>query len=886
MSLIAHRRVQTPTVRTVLLIAMLLPIAVVAILGVKYTIDATERADHAAEVVSTAEIVGDRVRLRAAVGSEQRWTSVLDKLGALAIAPDLVSSAIGLDPWAEADRAAREADELIARMSATDLGEDLRLAREVADDEFSGPERVTERYGAIVDRLNALIESDLGLVAGAASVERAGALADAAARLQHARGEQMSGWMGVAAGVVGGADDPALLLVEATVRAEVLADEVEQTLSEGSRVASVLTDAEALAALASLREIYQVTTTALIAGEIEGVDSGEIDLVALFAHLDEFIEVANLTAVSEPYLLRIVDAAVLDLSDAAADQQSSAVASRTWMLLLVLGSVVGMAALLVVLTGLIIRPMAQVADVAAAMQDGSLDRRATVAGLRETQLAARALNGAVAQVKLAERQALALAEERLDDEVLDESVSGLLGSSLRRSVAQLRERIVEREGWQRRLEHDAAHDSLTLLPNRGATLKHLDRSLARARRGEHQIAVIFVDIDFFKDVNDRYGHDTGDELLRVMASRLDQAAREGDLVGRLGGDEFLMIAEPVARAEDAVLIADRVLAQLCVPIELDDLVLHPSASIGVAVSSKTLQLSDDLVNAADLALYRAKEGGRNRVEVCDDELRATLAARVEVNELLAGAIDRGQLLLHYQPVVDAATKRLVGAEALVRWERPGVGLVMPDAFIPFAERGDLIVRLDRWVLRAAARQLAVWSQSESTRHLDLAVNVSGRHLSSQTFVSDVLDPLRELGVAPQGMILEITESALVTDLEQAALRLGQVKQAGVRVALDDFGTGFASLAHLRSLPIDILKIDRTFVNELEGSAVHPFVSLVVDTGRLLDVRVVGEGVETAAQAESLVAHGCDLLQGYLYGRPGPVEVFEAMAAEAESLGAF
>ncbi|MDG2114489.1 MAG: GGDEF domain-containing protein, partial [Actinomycetota bacterium] len=469
--------------------------AIVAILGFKYTGDATRRADRAAEIVATAEIVGDRVRLRSAVGSEQRWVFVVGKLADLSVSPDLVASAIGLDPWSAAELAASEADELIDRLGAGDIAVELRQLRESGGDLTL--DAMSERYLAVVDQLSALIERDLGLVEGASSVERAGTLADAAARLQHARGQQLSGWMGVTAGVVGGAGDPALLLIDSTAKADLLASRVEQLLIPGSTAAAAWAGEEALQALAVMDDIYGATVTALVAGEIAGDASSEIDLVALLAQLDVFVAMSDLAVVSEPYNLEIVEAAILDLSYEAAAQRATATTSRSWVLALAVAALVAMTLLMVALTRLIINPMAQVAKVAAGMQGGSLDQRASVAGLRETRLAATALNGAVAQMKLAERQALALAEERLDDDVLDESVPGLLGASLRRAVGHLRNRLTEQDGLQRRLEHDAAHDSLTALPNRRATMRHLDRALARARRGKHNIAVLFVDIDFF-----------------------------------------------------------------------------------------------------------------------------------------------------------------------------------------------------------------------------------------------------------------------------------------------------------------------------------------------------------------------------------------------------
>ncbi len=878
------RRVHAPRLRTVLILALAVPVTAVSLLALRDSLDATAGVAQADTVADAAETVADRVRLREAVATEHRWTAVVVKIDALGIDPSFVRMAIGLSPHDEQATAMAETDRLVEQLGDTQMRSRLRRPRQMAtlgERSFAEPSAM---YAVIIDDISALIERDLALVAegdakkgiGDSAVFRAGTLADAAARLQQALGDQMSGWMGVAAGVAGGADDPRLLLVDANARVGLYGSEVQRNLQPGSRAHEVWYDRSVDLEQARLQAIYQRTAASALGAPSQ---PDEIGLSVMLSRVDDYLEIAELTTYTDARASSLVDAALDDLAEVASSRRAAAIGSRTSTLTLAGLSLMGMLMLAVLLMRVVIRPMAQVAGVAAAMQSGSLDQRAEIVGPRETRVAAQALNDAVAQVKLAERQALALAEERLDDTSLDESVPGLLGSSLRQAVARLRDNLSERDAFQRRLEFEAAHDALTHLPNRRATLEYLERSIARSARAGQHVAAIFVDVDYFKDVNDRYGHEAGDELLRVVSGRLVAAARDGDFVGRLGGDEFLVIAEQLTDPEDAAVIAERVLRDLVEPVEVGELVLRPSGSVGVADRDDETAGADDLVRAADLALYRAKEAGRGRFEFCNDDLRELLAARNEVTQVLGGAIDKGQLVLHYQPVVDASSHEIVGAEALVRWDRPGIGLVPPAAFIPFAERGDLILQLDRWVFRAAAEQLARWSESPLTSSLDLAVNVSGRHLSSPTFVDDFLAPVYELGADPSRLVLEITESALVDDLGGAAQRLGRLRSAGVKVALDDFGTGFASLTHLRSLPLDELKIDRSFVAEIDGSQPHSIITVVVDTGRLLGVRVVGEGVETEAQAATLAEAGCDLLQGYLFGRPTPVEQFEALLLE-------
>jgi len=879
------------TVRNVVLLAISLPVAVVGVLIADHAATAGDQVRQAEAVEVAADEVSLLVRARAAVAAEQRWAAIVLKLDEIGIEPTLAQTALGVQPDTELRSARTDVDDLLASLDDAAVADEIRSLRRRTGTSSVGSSDVTSAYGTIVSGLSDRIQEVLGFSAQSESADastalvRIGASVDAAAQWQAARADQLTGWMAAAAGVRGGGDDPAALLLDATARSNFFEAELQRLVEPGSATATVLNDASAQATDDELSAIYGSMVESIFESGAAGAVDGTIDIVALMGLVDEFVQVNRLAADANAGALRLVDASLTDLAAAATGEREDASDSRRNAFVLGAALFVGLLLLILLVSRMVIRPLARVASVASAMQQGSLDQRAEVVGLHETRVAAAALNAAVEQMALAESQALALAEARLDDPVLEQSLPGLLGTSLQQAVASLRDNLSDRDDFERRLEHEAAHDALTGLPNRRATIEHLERALARSRRSEQHVAALFVDIDYFKDINDRYGHEAGDELLKVVSNRMRDAARDGDLVGRIGGDEFLLIAEPVRNPEDAALIADRILGRLAVPVTIGEIEMSPTASVGVAVARKDDQSAEDLVRSADLALYRAKEAGRARYEVCDDELRTLLEARAEVTEVLGGAIDHGELLLTYQPVVNAATKEVTSVEALVRWDRPGVGLVTPDEFIPQAERGDLIIRLDRWVLREAARQLALWQSNPLTRELDVAVNISGRHLSSPTFVADVLDPLRELGVPPRRLIIELTESALVDDLEEAANRLRLIKVAGVRVALDDFGTGYASLAHLRALPIDILKIDRSFVAELDTQKSSAFVTVVVDTGRLLDVLVVGEGVETADQAAALVDHGCDLLQGFFFGRPGTPRAVEELMAGHLRVGA-
>jgi len=472
---------------------------------------------------------------------------------------------------------------------------------------------------------------------------------------------------------------------------------------------------------------------------------------------------------------------------------------------------------------------------------------------------------ATASLRIAESQAVALAEERLDDDVLNARAPG--------------------ESFQRQLEHEAAHDHLTRLSNRAAILRHLNAALARTRRHRQAIALLFLDVDDFKGINDTHGHHTGDLVLQVIAQRLLLTIRTGDFAGRLGGDEFVVVAEPVGDLDAALALSDRIRDEVSKPITFEGVTFHPSVSIGVGISNGVDAISaDELLREADNAVYRAKSHGKGRVEVCDENLRNTLRERDLLEQAIREAIDGDELRLYFQPSVHAVNHSIIGVEALVRWDRPGIGLVSPDAFIPAAERTDLILDIDRWVLGAAMEQVAQWSLDPTLCSVSVAVNISGRHLGSGSLLHDVESAIAKHKIDPRNLVLEVTETALLEDVAHAARELLVLQELGVKIALDDFGTGFMSLAHLRLLPVDILKIDRSFVSEIESHADHSLVQLIVDTGHLLGVTITGEGVETETQAQVLASMQVDHLQGYYFSRPVPAQQIVSLAM-AERTGA-
>jgi len=430
------------------------------------------------------------------------------------------------------------------------------------------------------------------------------------------------------------------------------------------------------------------------------------------------------------------------------------------------------------------------------------------------------------------------------------------------------EDITDRERTEAHLTHQALHDPVTGLPNRILFLDRVGMALARTRRSGGEVAVLFMDLDRFKLINDSLGHEAGDRLLRTTAARLDEALRESDSVGRLGGDEFAVLCE-VKVPDEAVMIAERIAASLAEPVDLDTEQMVVSASIGIALSDGTATPAD-MLEKADAAMYRAKERGKARVELYDESMRANTLRRLQVESALRTAIDREQLVVYFQAEIGLADGSITGAEALVRWRDPARGLVSPGEFIPVAEETGLIVPLGAWVLREACQQAA--KLSADGRNIKIGVNLSTRQLAHPGLVQLVADTLEETGVNPAALCLEITETVLMQDADRAVVLLEELKSLGVTLSLDDFGTGYSSLSYLQRFPVDIVKVDQSFVGGLVDRAGDAsIVAAVRDVTRSLGLGIVAEGIETPEQLERLRALGYEKGQGYLFARPGPAE---------------
>lgn len=432
---------------------------------------------------------------------------------------------------------------------------------------------------------------------------------------------------------------------------------------------------------------------------------------------------------------------------------------------------------------------------------------------------------------------------------------------------------------QERYQELALFDALTGLPNRKLLHDRMHQAMVNGARSRHMGALLFIDLDHFKNLNDTRGHDVGDQLLQQAAQRLTQAVRAGDTVARLGGDEFVILLEgldehPDRAASETRAVGEKILAVFGPDFKLGHVEHHISASIGASLFSGTEQSIDELLRRADLAMYQAKSAGRDALRFFDPQMQAHVSARAALESDLRRALQAGQFELHYQPQVHM-DGRVVGAEALLRWHHPERGAVPPTEFIPLAEETGLIAPLGLWVIETACRQLKLWQAQPRTASLLLSINVSSRQFRRADFVSELLAVVRRVGVDARRLKLELTESVLLDDVEDAIFKMMQLRMQGVGFSLDDFGTGYSSLAYLKRLPLDQLKIDRSFVRDILTDRNDVAIARsVVALGTTLGLTVIAEGVETEGQRTLLAGLGCQVHQGYLYSRPVPAPDFE------------
>ena len=430
------------------------------------------------------------------------------------------------------------------------------------------------------------------------------------------------------------------------------------------------------------------------------------------------------------------------------------------------------------------------------------------------------------------------------------------------------------------LAYQAQHDSLTDLPNRVLLDDRLNHAMVLARRRGLKLALLYLDLDRFKKVNDSLGHEIGDRLLKIVAQRLVGCVRGSDTVSRQGGDEFVILLSEVTAGQDAAISAEKILRTLNAPVDIDGHHLHVSASIGIAIYPEDGEDGVSLLKHADFAMYHAKDCGRKNFQFFREDMNVRALERQSIEDGLRLALDRGELALYYQPIVDLWSGVPTGAEALIRWHHPRRGVLFPEQFVPIAEECGLIVPVGRWALMEACRQNRAWLDA-GLPPLRIAVNVSAVELRHGDFVEVVRKCLSESGLSPQHLELELTETFLMQDSASTALVLGSLKEVGVQLALDDFGTGYSSLSHLKGFPIDTLKIDQAFVSELDTNPDDAsIVRAVIGLGRSLNIRVVAEGVETAAQLARLREQQCPEGQGYYFSRPVTADEFPHLLLSA------
>jgi len=480
--------------------------------------------------------------------------------------------------------------------------------------------------------------------------------------------------------------------------------------------------------------------------------------------------------------------------------------------------------------------------------------------------------------------------DRLTDSVTILVVNGMLvwflAYDMQKALMGLRVQIERFRESEKNLTHLAQHDALTRLPNRILGSELVEQAIASSVRHQQLVALLFVDLDNFKDVNDSVGHSAGDEFLKQVAVRLREAVRHADIVCRQGGDEFLIGVTDISDTQGIAQVANQVLQRMQAPFHLRGLEILATCSIGIAVHPKDGATFEELLRHADLAMYQAKESGRNAYRFFDEEINTSIRENLHLISSLRQALAQNELVLHYQPVFDLHTNRLVGAEALVRWQNPKFGLVSPGLFIPAAEKSGLIVDIGQWVLQEACRQMQAWRQAGAPA-LMVAVNLSAVQFRRGNVEAVIERALQQSGLDPTQLELEMTESTLIQDTEKFMQTLHRIKSMGIRLSIDDFGTGYSNLSYLQRFAVDKLKIDQSFVRHLlNGEKDVAMVSAIIHLAKSLNLTVTAEGVENEDTRAALEHMGCDQAQGYWFAKPMPAAQFEALwraqPAEAEN----
>ncbi|MHB1231189.1 MAG: putative bifunctional diguanylate cyclase/phosphodiesterase [Burkholderiales bacterium] len=520
---------------------------------------------------------------------------------------------------------------------------------------------------------------------------------------------------------------------------------------------------------------------------------------------------------------------------------------------------------------------ATVREAAAHVRENTADLREDAAHLRETAVQAREGETHVREEATTAREQEVRTAERLQAAPSDQMLRlQQVNAHLVIATMEAHKLAEQVQTAKVELDHLAHHDVLTDLPNRTLLQDRLSQAIELARRQGRQLAVMFMDLDQFKHINDSLGHAVGDQLLRSVARRLVACVRQSDTVSRQGGDEFVLLLPSIEQAEDAALSAQKILVALALPHRIDWHDLHIGVSIGISIYPNDGQDAETLIKSADIAMYYAKEGGRNNYKFFEQSMNVLAVQRQSVEASLRRALERQEFVLHYQPKINLRSGTIVGVEALIRWQHPQRGLLPPAQFVPIAEDCGLILPIGRWVLRAACLQARAWVQA-GLPPITIAVNTSALEFRAKDFLENIRTTLAETQLEPRYLELELTESVLMRDAEATDVMLHALADLGVKLAVDDFGTGYSSLSYLRKFPIDTLKIDQSFVNRISSNPEDAaIVSAVIGMGKSLKQSVIAEGVETPEQCTFLRAEQCDEGQGYYFGRPMAAEALAAV----------
>ena len=878
-------RTRLPSISVLLMIfglVLIVPLTFVAVLQLR---SASADVEAASRVQQSADRLATLVRLQPAVNDEI-LTSGLAAGEASAFNQFPGGGALlSVDGDMAEDNAIARVDELIEELGSSEISNQILTARASIDESVESVIGAGSQYDEVQFTLNLEVKrtiTELNSAAGATgneSTSEAATLTAAAAELQSATVELDGLWflLEVAEFIPTSADDVSGFstgLRQFDERSTIL----ENLVPAAGPVRDSWDDVRFSEELNRVLPQYRLTSERLIN---EGLDANTTsEVTGLNLENITITEITSALALAERIERNLVDSEALsgrldqllettiaELSTSAENSLDDANRRRQISQFSLLAAALVALLTFAVVVLLISKPMRRLADVAEKISMGQLDVQIPETGPREIRTGARALNEALASLRHVESQAVALAEQRLDDPVLDDAAPGPLGASLQTAVSRLADSVAERDEIQVQLEHKATHDSLTELPNRRALTGHL----LERYRSDDQFGLLFIDLDDFKLLNDAYGHHLGDEVLSTIAVRLRDAMGSTAFVARLGGDEFVVVTEPSSSAEDVRAFAERALHEVRKPVVLAEATVTTKASIGAALSRSATN-PEDLLRNADLALYESKERSKGSLIICNNELRESADNRAELRTAIQRGIDNDEFVLHYQAAVSAKDTSLEYREALIRWDRGDGKLTGPFAFIPAAEDSELIIEIDRWVLNEVGRTIAADPMEFVGR--PIALNISGRHLSSGRLAANVTSVIERYNIDPSSLIIEVTETALLDDFDAAEKDLAEIRELGVLVALDDFGTGYMSLAYLRSFPVDILKIDKSFVQQLDSAENRSILQLIIDTGHVLSLRIVAEGVETRADSKRLTAMGADILQGYWFAKPAPLALGE------------